>query len=155
MRHFVFLLFVFLAAPVAAQQITFCKGKASFELEDGSRGCLLGVGPATFTRSVRRDDGQSRSSRSNAGMIIVAMTGSFSEDWSVRTPRARAVCRLFIDQLSAEAGPQAIRKIGVRLDWPGEALARLPIGNRRSVDGKMVRSQVSSLNRNCRAVKHL
>lgn len=177
MRILLIILVACLAMPVAAQQSSVCRGKPALDLGDGAKGCLLGLGPATFTRTARRDDGQSRSSKTRAGMIVVAMYGAYSDSWSVKTPRVRAICAKFKDALAKELAPAKVNKIGVRIEWPdlhsrfGKKHPRLrPPGDGRLTDAqrkanskplpngvfrKIHKIETSSLNARCRAVKHL
>lgn len=151
-RYLFTVLFFVLALPALAQQPSICRGKSSFDLGDGASGCLLGVGPTAITRGVRRDDGQSKSNRWDAGLIAVAVFGSYEERWSTLTPRMRKTCNLFRDALLAEPEMEGVRDIVVAMYWPEEPLPKY--GARRMPNGDTAKTDAAALNRNCRAVNH-
>ena len=119
MRALLFVFALFVSGPLFAQPSE-CRGKQSFDLGNGTTGCLLDIRETSITKSVIRDDGQSRSNARGAALIEVAMFGTFSKKWSISTPRMKAVCSLFADQTKATLAGKSVKQIVVVMRWPRE-----------------------------------
>ncbi|APX10979.1 hypothetical protein BWR18_04190 [Tateyamaria omphalii] len=151
MRYVLTIIVVLLAFPAWAQQGAVCKGKQSFTLGDGTSGCLLDIRATSITKTLTRDDGQSRSNSRNAALIEVAMFGRFNSQWRVSTPRMKEVCNIFRQTATASFPGKPPKSIVVRMLWPDvpnperNAFVRL-----RS----KVANQAAFMNGSCRSIKY-
>lgn len=148
MRYLITFLAFLAAAPAMAQQGDICKGRKSFELSDGSKGCLLEVSRSHITHSVTIDNVPNRSKDTAAAVVQVAMFGDFQVKWKYTTPRLREICKTFqADAVAAQKG-EKFRSIIVHMHWPAENIP----AKYRTNGG--VLHQSGFTNKNCRSVQY-
>ena len=152
MRWTLVFAFFCLALPIAAQTSSDCRGKPAFDLGDGARGCVLEFLSSGVTRTVRRDDGLSRSSSRDAVLIRVAVYGAYTERWPVSTPRMRKICAMFRDEAQAAIDAPKLKTVIVQMQWRDTPFpANYPRHKKFRAPFPV---QAAFMNGSCRAIKY-
>lgn len=150
MRYLLALLAVFAAQPaLSAQAGAECRGKKTFELSDGTAGCLLKLAETGITRTLSRDDGQSRSRQAEAVIAVVGVYGSFDTRMKVTSTRLKEICTVVMPAMKQASAGKAPDHVIVQMLWPGVALPQPT----RSNGGEHL-NQVAELNASCRSPQY-
>lgn len=150
MRAVLGLLFICLSFPAIAQLSPECKGKQSFKLTDGSRGCLIETGLTGISRTTRRDDGNSKTNTRRAYYIHVAMFGQRTDKKVVSEPRLKEICRIFTKAVSGNLKSNRVKAVAIRMSWPGQPRIEETVNRRFEYD-----DQSAYMNLSCKSVKFL
>ncbi len=145
---FPFLLMAF-AAPVVAQESRECRGKESFQLSDGSSGCVLGVGTTTISSKVTVDGVEMRNRKSDSALVVVAMAGEFDTKRRVTSRRLKEVCSHSMAAVQQKFSGEPYKYIVVGMKWPGKTMPRASVAN----GGKFL-NQAAYLTTKCRSPQY-
>ncbi len=147
MRYFITILMFLLAVPVVAQEGNPCGERKSFQLTDGSIGCLLEISQSHFTRSRTVDNSPDWSKEVPSIFLHVAMFGEYSTKWRSTTPRHKEICKTFLDQIKTEQAGTKYRNIITHMSWPG-------VEQPESANSEEFAFQSAFLTKSCRSVQY-
>jgi hypothetical protein len=150
MRYLFACIFMMLALPAAAAQPgKECRGKQTFELSDGTTGCLLQLDTTNITRTLSRDDGQSKSQKKQAVLSVVGLYGKFDTRMRVTSKRMKEICTAVMPAMQQKNGGRTPQQIVVQMVWPGVGLPKPTRAN-----GGQYLNQVAELNSSCRSPQY-
>jgi len=151
MRYLFACLLMAAALPAAAAQPSAaCKGQQSYALSDGSSWCLLHSDKTTLTSTLSRDDGNSKSSSSQAHIFVVAMNGAFSKRMGTSEKRMKEICQVMRSKSpDLFAGRTRDRNIIVSMLWPEKAAAE----GLSNLDHRFP-NQAAAMTKKCSALRH-
>jgi hypothetical protein len=120
MKQFIALLICILFAVPAMSQQTSCRGKKTFDLGDGAKGCIVAIEEGSITTTTTRDDGASKKVRRKVQPLVAAlMTGAYTEKRSVVRGRMLAICNFALADVQKTFAGKSYGRIILIMDWRG------------------------------------
>ena len=117
MRVLTILVCILFALPVLAQDRA-CRGKKSFDLGDGAKGCIVAIEEGSITTTVTRDDGQGGSVRKRAQPLVAAlMSGANTTQRNKIKQRMVAICKVALVDVQKQFAGQRYNRIILLMDW--------------------------------------